>query len=123
MSATIIVRRSWRSLPGLIGDAERYLARPTSIRSRDGASYSLAGLWLSDAELQWSSRARLSTPSSPPRLANGPETRSQPAHPRDDCVLSWGPAVGRDPSDPTPRSRKQVRIDVGTGMPWPDAST
>ena len=36
---------------GLIGDAERYLARPHIDPARDGASYNLAGLWLSDGEL------------------------------------------------------------------------
>jgi DNA-binding transcriptional ArsR family regulator len=35
---------------GLIGDAERYLAGPHVDPIRDGASYSLAGLWLDDAE-------------------------------------------------------------------------
>lgn len=36
---------------GLIGDADRYLARPDVDPVRDGASYSLAGLWLNDGEL------------------------------------------------------------------------
>jgi hypothetical protein len=36
---------------GLIGDAERYLARPHIDPIRDGASYSLAGLWLDDQEM------------------------------------------------------------------------
>lgn len=36
---------------GLIGDAERYLSRPHIDPARDGASYNLAGLWLSDSEL------------------------------------------------------------------------
>ena len=35
---------------GLIGDAERYLARPHVDPVRDGASYNLAALWLDDAE-------------------------------------------------------------------------
>ncbi len=35
---------------GLIGDAERYLARPDVDPIHDGANYSLAGLWLDDAE-------------------------------------------------------------------------
>ena len=35
---------------GLIGDAERYLARSDVDPIRDGASYSLAALWLDDAE-------------------------------------------------------------------------
>src|SRR5689334_16452210 len=35
---------------GLIGDAERYLAHGEVDPVRDGASYSLAGLWLSDVE-------------------------------------------------------------------------
>jgi Helix-turn-helix domain len=36
---------------GLIGDAERYLARPHIDPIRDGASYNLAGLWLDDQEM------------------------------------------------------------------------
>jgi hypothetical protein len=35
---------------GLIGDAERYLARGQVDPLRDGASYSLAALWLSEVE-------------------------------------------------------------------------
>lgn len=35
---------------GLIGDAERYLARPHIDPVRDGASYNLAALWLDDGE-------------------------------------------------------------------------
>lgn len=35
---------------GLIGDAERYLARPHIDPLRDGASYNLAGMWLDEAE-------------------------------------------------------------------------
>jgi Helix-turn-helix domain len=36
---------------GLIGDVERYLAQPDADPIRDGASYNLAGLWLSDSEM------------------------------------------------------------------------
>src|SRR5215471_18175039 len=36
---------------GLIGDAERYLARPHIDPVRDGASYNMAALWLTDYEL------------------------------------------------------------------------
>ena len=35
---------------GLLGDADRYLARGDVDPARDGASYQLAGLWLDDAE-------------------------------------------------------------------------
>ncbi len=35
---------------GLLGDADRYLARGDIDPVRDGASYNLAGLWLDDAE-------------------------------------------------------------------------
>lgn len=35
---------------GLIGDADRYLAREHVDPIRDGASYNLAALWLDDAE-------------------------------------------------------------------------
>jgi hypothetical protein len=36
---------------GLIGDAERYLARGHVDPVRDGASYNMAGLWLDEGEL------------------------------------------------------------------------
>jgi hypothetical protein len=35
---------------GLLGDVDRYLARPDVDPVRDGASFRLAGLWLDDAE-------------------------------------------------------------------------
>jgi len=35
---------------GLLGDVDRYLARPDVDPTRDGASFRLAGLWLDDAE-------------------------------------------------------------------------
>jgi Helix-turn-helix domain len=35
---------------GLIGDADRYLARGAIDPARDGASYNLAAMWLDDAE-------------------------------------------------------------------------
>jgi hypothetical protein len=54
---------------GLIGDAERYLARPAVNPARDGASYSMAGLWLTDTELLEFARD-LNTVVLP-RLANG----------------------------------------------------
>jgi hypothetical protein len=55
---------------GLIGDAERYLARPDIDPSRDGASYNLAGLWLDDVELMEFARDLYTIVQ--PRLANGP---------------------------------------------------
>jgi hypothetical protein len=54
----------------LIGDAERYLARDDVNPIRDGASYSLGGLWLSDAELGEFARDLYSVVQ--PRLVNGP---------------------------------------------------
>jgi hypothetical protein len=56
---------------GLIGDAERYLSRPAINPARDGASYNLAGLWLTDAELLEFAQD-LNTVVLP-RLANGPK--------------------------------------------------
>ncbi len=56
---------------GLIGDAERYLARPDIDPLRDGASYSLAGLWLDDAELIEFARDLYTVVQ--PRQANGPK--------------------------------------------------
>jgi DNA-binding transcriptional ArsR family regulator len=35
---------------GLLGDVDRYLARPDVDPTRDGASFRLAGLWLDDTE-------------------------------------------------------------------------
>jgi hypothetical protein len=55
---------------GLIGDAERYLARPDVDPLRDGASYNLAGLWLDDVELIEFARDLYTVVQ--PRLANGP---------------------------------------------------
>jgi hypothetical protein len=55
---------------GLIGDAERYLARPDIDPLRDGASYNLAGLWLDDVELMEFARDLYTVVQ--PRLANGP---------------------------------------------------
>ncbi len=55
---------------GLIGDAERYLARPDVDPLRDGASYNLAGLWLDDVELIEFARELYTVVQ--PRLANGP---------------------------------------------------
>lgn len=56
---------------GLIGDAERYLARPHIDPLRDGASYSLAGIWLDDGELAEFARDLYTVVQ--PRLANGPK--------------------------------------------------
>lgn len=55
---------------GLIGDAERYLARPHVDPLRDGASYNLAGMWLDDAELLEFARDLYAV--AQPRLANAP---------------------------------------------------
>ncbi len=55
---------------GLIGDAERYLARPDVDPLRDGASYNLAGLWLDEVELMEFARDLYTVVQ--PRLANGP---------------------------------------------------
>ena len=55
---------------GLVGDAERYLARPHVDPMRDGASYSLTGLWLDDAE--FAELARDLYIAVQPRAANAP---------------------------------------------------
>lgn len=55
---------------GLIGDADRYLARGDIDPLRDGASYNLAGMWLDDAEL--ADFARDLYAAVQPRLANAP---------------------------------------------------
>lgn len=55
---------------GLIGDAERYLARGDIDPLRDGASYNLAGMWLDDVELMEFARELHTVVQ--PRLANGP---------------------------------------------------
>ena len=56
---------------GLIGDAERYLARPDVDPLRDGASYNMAALWLTDGELLEFARDLYTVVQ--PRLANGPK--------------------------------------------------
>ncbi len=56
---------------GLIGDAERYLAGNDVNPVRDGASYNLAGLWLSNTELTDFVRDLYTVVQ--PRLANGPK--------------------------------------------------
>jgi len=56
---------------GLIGDAERYLARGDVDPLRDGASYNLAGLWLDDAEFSDFMRELLTVIQ--PRVANAPK--------------------------------------------------
>ena len=55
---------------GLVGDAERYLARPQVDPVRDGAAYSLAGLWLTDTEFLEFLRELYVVVQ--PRAANGP---------------------------------------------------
>jgi hypothetical protein len=55
---------------GLIGDAERYLARPDFDPLRDGASYNLAGMWLDEAEFAQFLRELVSVVQ--PRLAYAP---------------------------------------------------
>ena len=55
---------------GLLGDADRYLARGDIDPVRDGASYRLAGLWLDDAE--YAELLRELTRVLLPRAANPP---------------------------------------------------
>lgn len=55
---------------GLIGDAERYLARGHVDPLRDGASYNMAGMWLDDAEFGAFLRDLYTVVQ--PRLANPP---------------------------------------------------
>lgn len=55
---------------GLIGDAERYLARGQVDPLRDGASYNMAGMWLDDAEFGEFLRDLYTVVQ--PRLANPP---------------------------------------------------
>lgn len=57
---------------GLIGDAERYLARPHVDPMRDGASYNLVALWLDDAEFAEFLRDLYTVVQ--PRAANPPRT-------------------------------------------------
>jgi hypothetical protein len=56
---------------GLIGDADRYLARGDIDPLRDGASYNLAGMWLDDAEFAEFVRELVTVVQ--PRLANAPK--------------------------------------------------
>jgi hypothetical protein len=55
---------------GLLADSDRYLATNPADPVRDGASYGVAGLWLTDAELAGFLRDLRAVAES--RLANGP---------------------------------------------------
>jgi AcrR family transcriptional regulator len=50
MSADDLRQAFMAFVAGLLGDADRYLARSDVDPTRDGASFRLAGLWLDDAE-------------------------------------------------------------------------
>jgi AcrR family transcriptional regulator len=50
MSADDLRQAFMAFVAGLLGDADRYLARGDVDPTRDGASFRLAGLWLDDAE-------------------------------------------------------------------------
>ena len=56
---------------GLIGDVDRYLARGDIDVLRDGVSFNLAAMWLTDAELNELARELYTTLQ--PRLANAPK--------------------------------------------------
>jgi hypothetical protein len=84
-----------RAAAGLIGDAERYLARPDIDPMRDGASYSLAGLWLDDLELLEFVRELYTVVQ--PRAANGP----RPGRTRRILATVLLPGSAADP-DPAP---------------------
>lgn len=86
---------------GLIGDAERYLSRPAINPARDGASYNLAGLWLTDAELLEFARD-LNTVVLP-RLANGPKRG------RTRRILATVLLPADDPATPPPTPAKANR--------------
>jgi hypothetical protein len=55
---------------GLIGDADRYLARENIDPLRDGASYNVAGMWLDEPEFMEFLRELVTIVQ--PRLANAP---------------------------------------------------
>jgi Helix-turn-helix domain len=55
---------------GLLGDADRYLAREDANPVRDGVGYSLAGMWLDNTELAELQRDLVRVLE--PRLANAP---------------------------------------------------
>lgn len=56
---------------GLIGDADRYLARGDIDPLRDGASYNVAGMWLDETEFMEFLRELVTVVQ--PRLANAPK--------------------------------------------------
>jgi len=56
---------------GLIGDFDRYLARGEVDLVRDGVTYNLAGMWLTDAEFTELLRDLATV--FQPRLANAPK--------------------------------------------------
>ncbi len=86
---------------GLIGDAERYLSRPHIDPIRDGASYSLAALWLSDGELlEFIRDLNLVLQ---PRLAHGPK-RGRTRRVLATVLLPTDP-----PTDPSPAPGRASR--------------
>ncbi len=79
---------------GLIGDADRYLARGDVDPLRDGASYNLAGMWLDDVELLEFARELYAVVQ--PRLANAPKAG------RTRRILATVLLPGGDPVPPRP---------------------
>ena len=80
---------------GLIGDADRYLARGDIDPIRDGASYNLAAMWLDDGEFAEFVRELLTVVQ--PRLANPPK----PGRTR--RIFATVLLPGADSETPTPR--------------------
>lgn len=77
---------------GLIGDADRYLAREHIDPARDGASYNFAGMWLDEAEFRDFVRDLVTVVQ--PRLANAPE----PGRTRRVFATIMLPGVEADPA-------------------------
>src|SRR6266496_3061674 len=80
---------------GLIGDADRYLARGDIDPIRDGASYNLAAMWLDDAEFAEFVRELLIVVQ--PRLANPPKSG------RTRRIFATVLLPATDSENPTPR--------------------
>lgn len=81
---------------GLMGDADRYLARDHVDPTRDGAAFNLAGLWLDDGELLEFLRELYAVVQ--PRAANAP----RPGRSRRILATVLLPGEQADPESPSP---------------------
>lgn len=90
---------------GLLGDFDRYLASEPEHPGKDGAGYSVAGMWLTDAELAEYMRDLAAI--SQPRLANAPEEGRQRRMLY--TVLLPAPEAKHEAPEPSPTQPRRIR--------------